>query len=128
MAVKKTQYTKKELVKLAKDYKFGQGHLVSFSGKMCALGWLLNLSGVHKSRMRSMSVYHSMNKRGESLTSCSRALGIRPSVMTGIYMDNDGALPEVRAEAVMDALQYHLPEDYVLNECEEEFKEEFEWL
>jgi len=81
MTVKKTQYTKAELVKLAKEQEFGEGHL-HFNGSMCALGWLLSLSGVHKSRMLGMSILHVTDTHGEYYATVGETLGISNDTVT----------------------------------------------
>ena len=123
MAVKKTQYTKQELIKLAEEQEFGTSYLVN-GDQHCALGWLLSLTGVHNSRMTGLSVLYNAKQCAPFTKPIELILGINSYVASRIYMRNDGASHESRGRVVAWALRDFLPRDYVLNECEEKFKGE----
>jgi len=123
MTVKKTEYTKKELISLAGQQEFGSGFLV-FGDEYCALGWLLSLSGVHKSRMSGMRVTHDVDEDGSEYTDLEDVLRINCAVSKNIYTRNDGATRQYRSKAVMDVLEYCLPHNYILTECDKEFRAE----
>jgi len=121
MTVKKTQYTKQELINLAKEQKFGGGSLFH-RNKHCALGWLLSLSGVHNSRMSDsgFSVFHKTGTYSIELTKCSDVLGIDEDVAVKIMNENDDYEDELeRGIAVTAALGMYLPDGYVLDICDE---------
>jgi len=123
VAVKKTQYTKQELMKLAPGQKFCVGSLVD-GDRRCALGWLLSLTGVHDSRMRGLGVFYYEDGHALRYEPLEDILKISCSEYTGIYNQNDRAGFEHRGKAVMYALDDFLPDDFVLSECDEKFRGE----
>jgi len=127
MTVKKTQYTKAEILELAKRQYFGSGSLAYDDKNKCVLGWLLSLSGVHTSRMRDSAFVVATGYPGQYFTDCNEIIGIKRDVALDLYHRNDWSDDRCRTEVVAKALGEFLPDGFVLDECDEELKEAMAW-
>jgi len=119
-------HTKEQLIELASKETFGEKYLRDRDGNRCVLGWLLELAGIHPSRIE-MSTSHIQHDSSVGPIYLEDVLELSVSEIEDLWERNDYSASEDRTSRVIEALRYSLPTNYLLQDCREDLKKKHEY-